>query len=1061
MSLRGILLLGAVLGAWGHAWALDPDKALLQFPHRAWQTAEGLPQNSVLDMAQTPDGYLWSGTWEGLVRFDGVNFTVFEPANTHALPSRSVRNLELAPDGTLWIGTTEGIAGFREGTFFALAAPPDKALSSPNELLATRDGSLWVASDGHGISRVSDGKLRTWTVANGLANDTVLALVEDEQGSIWAGSEGGLQRWDGTAWTAPLPFEGQKRVTVRTMTLDSRGTLWAGTEAGIVYQLVDGVMRPVPGAGTAGAPIGLMLFDRAGTLWMGTLGRGLQRWSHGQLSELPRGHPLEGCLVSTLLEDREGNLWVGTEARGLHRLKDAPFTPYGPLEGMGSDMVLTIRQMRDGSIWFGTLGGGVTRMQSDGTMTSWTPRDGLVLDRVRTLAEDPEGNVWVGTRSGINRWRDGTFTAYGEAQGLTDVRAFYLEVDAQGTLWVGTPTGLARRTGERFEPFTPEGGLPGKDLSLLRASAAGGLWLGTRDGGLAHLLQGRSTLLAPERGPLNSKVAALHEDSNGVLWIGTDDGLFRWKEGQFRRFSVTDGLYDNRIFQLLEDGQGDLWMSSNKGISHVSKAELDAVAEGRLVHLTPRVYGAEDGMRSAECNALGAPAGWRDRSGRLWFPTIRGAVAYTPGPEAARLPPAPVLIEELRVDGRPIPPSERGSIPRGEGRVEIRYTSAGLRAPQQVRFRFRLEGADEDWVQAGTRREAWYLSLPPGSYRFLVEAEYADGGGAAPGVELMFELKPRFHQTGWFRAMGGLAVVLTVAGLVWLRLRQAGRRERQLESHVAQRTEELATVNADLQAHVQELQDARERLVHAEKLAAVGTLAAGVGHELNNPLSFVISNLHFVDSEVRALHVPPEDRERMEEVGQALAEALQGADRMSRIIQDLRTFSRAKPRQPTQVDLAPVLELAASMAGGQIRHRARLVKDYTGPLWVMGDETHLGQVFLNLLVNAAQAIPEGHADQHEIRLTARQEEAGPLRVEVSDTGTGIPPEVLPRIFDPFFTTKPVGMGTGLGLSLCHTYVKAMGGDIRVRSTPGQGTTFEVLLQPAGPPSLPEEPTTNA
>jgi signal transduction histidine kinase len=221
-----------------------------------------------------------------------------------------------------------------------------------------------------------------------------------------------------------------------------------------------------------------------------------------------------------------------------------------------------------------------------------------------------------------------------------------------------------------------------------------------------------------------------------------------------------------------------------------------------------------------------------------------------------------------------------------------------------------------------------------------------------------------------------------------------------------------------------------------------------VGHELNNPLSFIVSNLHFVDSEVRELHVSPEERERLAEVNQAISEALQGTDRMSRIIQDLRTFSRAKPRQSTQVDLSPVLELAASMAGGQIRHRARLVKDYTGPLWVLGDETQLGQVFLNLLVNAAHAIPEGQADQHEIRITARRDAEGPLVVAVSDTGTGIPPEVLPRIFEPFFTTKPVGAGTGLGLSLCHTYVKAMGGDIRVRSTPGQGTTFEVLLPPA-------------
>jgi len=1061
MSLRVILVLGAVLGAWGSAWALDPDKALLQFPQRAWQTADGLPQNSVLALAQTPEGYLWGGTWEGLVRFDGVSFTVFDKTNTPALPGRSVRCLEVAQDGTLWIGMNEGLAGLRQGAFFPVFPPPGTELSDPRDLLAASDGSLWVATEGHGVSRLSGGSFRTWMTADGLASNTITWLAEDAAGGVWAGGDGGLQRWDGSAWAA-IPFEGKAQVKVRAMVHAPAGTLWAGTEDGGVYQLRDGSMRHVPEASVQGAPASVLLVDRAGSLWVGSLGRGLLRWARGQRAVLAAGHPLEGSVVSDLLEDVEGNLWIGTEGRGLHRLKDAPFTPYGPLEGLAHDMVLAIRQTHDGSLWFGTVGGGVTRMQSDGRMTSWSTREGLILDRVRTIAEGPDGSVWFGTRIGISRWREGTFTSFGAAQGLTDIRAYLLEVDTRGTLWVGTPTGLARWTGERFESFTPRGGLPGQDVTLLRASAAGGLWVGTRDGGLAHVIAGQSTVLAPEPGPLKSKPLALHEDGTGVLWIGTDDGLFRWKEGRLRRFSVADGLFDERVFQLLEDEQGNLWMSSNKGISRVARAELEAVAEGRLQRVTPRVYGAEDGMRSEECNGHGSPAGWRDRGGRLWFPTIRGAVAYTPGSETARPPPPPVIIEEFRVDGRPIPATELERIPRGGGRLEIHYTSAGLRAPQQLRFRFRLEGADEDWVEAGSRREAWYLGLPPGTYRFFVEAEYADGGGPAPGAELTFYLKPRFYQTGWFRAACSLALVLTVAGALWLSLRQAARRERKLQAHVDQRTAELATVNADLQARVQELQDARERLVHAEKMAAVGTLAAGVGHELNNPLSFVISNLHFVASEVRELHVPAEDRERAEEVGEALDEALQGTERMRRIIEDLRTFSRAKPRHPTQIDLYAVLELATSMAGGELRHRARLVKDYEGPLWVQGDETQLGQVFLNLLINAAHAIPEGHAEQNEIRISTRQDEQGQRVVSVSDTGTGIPPDVLPRIFEPFFTTKPVGGGTGLGLSLCHSYLKAMGGDIRVHSALGRGTTFEVILPPAlAAPLLPEEPPTGA
>ncbi|MBN1207078.1 MAG: response regulator, partial [Myxococcaceae bacterium] len=255
---------------------------------------------------------------------------------------------------------------------------------------------------------------------------------------------------------------------------------------------------------------------------------------------------------------------------------------------------------------------------------------------------------------------------------------------------------------------------------------------------------------------------------------------------------------------------------------------------------------------------------------------------------------------------------------------------------------------------------------------------------------------------------------------------------------------------------LQELQTTRERLVHAEKMAAVGTLAAGVGHELNNPLAFVVSNLHYVAAEVRELHVPTEEGARIQEVELALSEALQGTDRMRRIIQDLKTFSRPQPRRPQRVDMHRVLELALSLADAEIRHRALVVKDFGAPPPVLGDETQLCQVFLNLLINAAQAIPEGHAAENEIRLTTRSGAQGQAVVAVSDTGTGIPPEVLPRIFEPFFTTKPVGVGTGLGLSVCHSYIQAMGGDIHARGNPERGTTFEVLLPPA-PEDAPVEP----
>jgi len=1045
--LLAAVLLGGLLASGGSASALAPDKAPRQFPHRAWQTADGLPQNSVLFLAQTPEGYLWGATWEGLVRFDGVRFTVFNKTNTPALQGRNIHDLAVSRDGTLWIGLEQGLVRMREGVFQPLVPPEGISLAHPQQLLATRDGSVWIATAEHGLTRFSEGRFQTWLKADGLASDEPMGLAEDLAGGVWVASTGGLQRWDGTAWTAPLPFEGGSHGLVDELVVDGEGTLWAGSEQGTVYRLQEGVLRPVPEASMPGAPISAMLVDRAGALWVGSLGQGVRRIVGGRVSALEEGHPLAHSVVSDLLEDAEGNLWIGTEARGLHRLQDAPFSTLGPPEGLAHEMVLVIHEARDGDLWFATVGGGVSRMR-DGRVTSWSTRDGLILDRVRSIAETPDGVLWFGTRVGISRWSAGTFTSFGAAQGLGDPRAFQLAVDAAGTLWVGTPTGLYRWGGERFESFTPSGGLPDQEPTLLRPSAAGGLWVGTKGGGLVHLLDGRTTVLASGGETLAGNVLALHEEADGSLWIGTGEGLYRWKAGRLRRFTRAEGLPDERAFHLLSDGRGHLWMSGNKGVFRMPLSELEDVAEGRRARVTSRAYGTEDGMRSEECNGLGAPAGLRTRDGRLWFPTIRGAVVYTPEHEQRRPAPPPALIEELRVEGRPVPRSEWGRIVAGDGRLEIHFTAAGLRAPRRLRFRYQLEGIDAAPVEAGAERVASYTRLPPGHYRFRVEAEYVDGG-VAPGVEVALYLQPLFHQTLPFRVACVLAAVLAVAGGVWLRLRGARQRERELRAHVDLRTAELATLNTDLRARLQELQATRERLVHAEKMAAVGTLAAGVGHELNNPLAFVMSNVHYVASEVRELAARGEERERWAEVEQALSEALQGTERMRRIIQDLKTFSRVRPENDQRVEVHAVLDQVLSMAAAELRPRARVVKAYDPVPAVLGDETRLGQVFLNLLINAAQAIPEGQANQHEIRLSTRQDEQGRVVVAVSDTGQGIAPEVLPRIFEPFFTTRAVGVGTGLGLSICHSYVQAMGGDIRVRSEVGRGTTFEVVLCSAG------------
>jgi signal transduction histidine kinase/ligand-binding sensor domain-containing protein len=1033
-------VLGAMLATAQSASALEPDRALNQFPHRGWQSEDGLPQNTTLALAQTPDGYLWAGTYEGLARFDGVRFTVFDPMKTPALLDRAITALAVDRSGTLWLNTNQGMAGMRAGTFFPLPLPKDVIAREVYQLLPSRDGSLWISTLGSGLVRMSPGnRFQVWKAEQGLASNRVLALAEDAAGDLWVASPQGLQRWNGSAFLPGPPFQTGPPPLLSALAVDARGTLWAGDEGGTVYQLQEGVMQPVPEASLQGSPISVLLPDRRGALWIASKGRGLVRLVNGRRSFLSPTDGLERGSIFSLLEDAKGNLWLGMGAHGLHRLKNVPFTPYGTPEGLGHDMVSAVREARDGSLWFSTLGGGITRMK-DGRMTTWTTREGLADNFVFGSAEGRDGSLWFVTRGGIVRFRDGGFSPLVEQEQPSRLAMGYAILeDEHGTLWTGTREGLARWDGRQLTLVSPRDKVLGGLVRVLEPRAAGGFWIGTQGGGLAAYSDGRVIPLSSGGRPISGDVRGLFEDA-GTLWVGTTHGLFRWKNGRFSRLSRAQGLFDDVVFQILPDGEGNLWMTCNKGLFRVSKRELEAVADGQLARVTSHAYGREDGMRAQECNSLGGPSGVRARDGRLWFPTIRGAVVYDPKHARASPPPPPTLLEELWVDGRHVPPSEWGHLPPGEGRAEIRYTRADLDSPERLRFRYRLEGVDADWVEAGSRRVAYYTRLPPGEHRFLVEALSSEDGVPASHAELVFHLEPRFFQTVLFRVGCVLGAVLLVAGGVWLRLRRSQERERKLQARVDERTAELAM-------RLEQLETARERLAHAEKLAAMGTLAAGVGHEINNPLAYILSNLRFLTAELRDFTKRDEELERWEEVEEALADALQGAERVRKIVHALRTLARAQREPPKRLDLHATIDHALEVLDPSLRQRARIVKEYGPPQAVLGDETRLSQVFFHLIANAIQAIPADHPERNEIHLLTRRGEDGRAVVEVRDSGQGIAPEHLPRIFDPFFTTKEAGEGTGLGLSLCHSTIEAMSGEVQVESELGRGSTFRILLPP--------------
>jgi diguanylate cyclase (GGDEF)-like protein len=780
------------------AMALDPARAITQYMHDVWQTGDGLPQNTVTAIAQTADGYLWLGTREALVRFDGVRFTAFDTRTTPELGHDWVMSLLADDNGGLWIGTAGGgLVRMESGRFTRLTTEDGLPNEHVSAILEDRMGRLWIGTDGGGLARYESGRF-ILEPSRGALGASIRALAEDEVG-IWIGTEAGLARLDDDgALRSFASEEGLSRRSVRALLRDREGVLWIGTDLGL-NRLKDGRFTAFTQEdGLSHDVVVSLLEDRDGSLWIGTDGGGLNRRRDGAFASFTSRDGLSNDTVYALHEDREGSLWLGTNLGGLNRLEAGRFTPFTTKEGLSSDYVRAVYEDREGALWFGTEGGGVNRLR-DGRFTAFTTREGLSNDIVFAVLEDREGSLWVGTDSGLNRIRDGRIDVFHAENGLANDCVLALYEDRAGALWIGTYAGgLSRRKDGKFTSYGASEGLSNDTVNVIFEDRAGNLWVGTRGGGLTRFKDGRFTAYTTKDGLADDLVFALHEDREGSLWIGTyGGGLSRLKNGKFASITQKQGLHDDVIHRIVEDGLGDVWMSSNKGIFRVPKRELDEVADGTRERITGTVYGTDDGMRNVECNG-GASAGGRMRDGRIWFPTIEGAVRIDPEHLPTNRIPPPVAIEEVLVDGKAGGTPGLLRLPPSTQSLEVHYTALSLVAPEAVRFRYRLEGLEEDWVEADTRRVAYYSKLPPGSYRFHVVASNNDGVWNEEGAAFDFQVAPRFHETLWFR--GAAVLLFALAGPLFhrFRIRRLTRQKAELERLVLERTAQLEAANARL-----------------------------------------------------------------------------------------------------------------------------------------------------------------------------------------------------------------------------------------------------------------------
>ncbi|MGH9839420.1 MAG: two-component regulator propeller domain-containing protein [Blastocatellia bacterium] len=1024
-------------------FALDPKKAITQYVHDVWTVEDGLPQNSILAIIQTRDGYLWLGTWQGLVRFDGVRFTVFDRQNTSEIKSNYIYAFCEDRQGNLWIGTWGGLLRFRDGKFTNYTTRDGLSGDAVKAIHEDRQGNLWIGTAGGGLNRFSGGRFTSFTSKDGLASDGVEAIHEDRNGNLWVGTWGGLSRFKDEQLITYTAKEGLPNHAVYSICEGQEGGLWLGASSGL-YQFKDGKFtRFSEKEGLAHKSVRSVFQDREGNLWVGTEGGGLNRFQDGKFTQFTTKDGLSHDTVWPIYEDREGSLWVGTWG-GLNRFRDGILTVFTTKEGLSHDWTRSVCEDRSGNIWIGGYGGGVNRLK-DGRFTHYTKKDGLSGNIVDVIYADREGTLWVNTEDGgLSRFKDGRFTRYGVKEGLPHDLVSAIHEDREGNLWFGFPDGrLSQLKDGKVTVYGPQNGM--SRIWLIYEDQKRNFWIALEDK-LMLFREGEFIDYPTRYSPF--RVTSIYEDRDGNLWMTTrGDGLIRIKDGESVAYTTREGLPDNALTAVLEDGRGNLWLGSFRGIFSVSRRELDDFARGKIRAVAPVTYGKADGMRSVECNSQ-QPSGWKSKDGRLWFPTIKGLVVVDPDNTKLNTLAPPVSIEQVIFQSRPVDLGQRAELPAGRRELEFHYTALSLLDPKKVRFKYRLEGYDEDWIEAGARRVAYYTGLSPGTYRFRVIACNNDGVWNETGAAFELYLRPHFYETRWFYALCALlsAALLVMAGigLYHRRVRWLRAREKKLAALVGERTrdlerakQEVEEINQNLEQRVQE---GVKALAEAERMAAYGNMVAGVAHEVHNPLF--------------ALQVAAYEMKEMSDGRQEVKSQLdiieRTTERLTSLMDDLLNFARPKPLHLAPADVEEVLKEAVTtyqMEHGSSSPKIELATSAqsadgvkSGLPQIVVDRSRMAQALVNLIENAAK-----HAKGLSVvTLSAELGRESPSQVciRVADDGAGIDPKDLPHIFDPFFTA---GKGTGLGLPIVQQIIKGHGGTITVESQPASGAVFTITL----------------
>jgi signal transduction histidine kinase/ligand-binding sensor domain-containing protein len=903
------------------AWAQEPTGPQFDI----WTNENGLPQNTVTSILQTRDGYLWLTTFDGLVRFDGVNFAIFNTFNAPGMRTNRLTRLFEDQGGTLWaITELAGLTEIRNGKFQTYTTADGLPSNKVRRLRDLDDGSVLIET-ASGFTRFGDGRFTSYDATAKFADFGYPVSAE----AVWHQDASGLHRVVHGKSKKDVSLTGLPPGVFEELFEDSRGDLWGWIVPDRLCRWHAGAWKSYP----VGTEMRILAEDQSGTVWTGTVQGSLARLEGERVALYPVPSNTIHEMVHALYRDREKGFWIGCAA--LLRLRTSFIAAYSKGAGLESVNTFSVLEDRQNRMWIGSWPG-LSEM-INGRAVKLSLPDPARRGIITALFEDRAGGIWAAEFDvGLYHLTQGSTQFRAEDPRLRRVRVYAVVQDRAGDLWLGTARGLFHYTGANPHLYTQADGLADNEIRTLHFDRDGTLWAGTL-AGLNYFRDGKIGTIAEVP---KAQVRTIYEDSEGVLWIGTyDHGMIRLAHGKSTAYTTRQGLSSNGVFQILEDDAGRFWMSSNTGISRVSRRDLEDVAAGKIQAVTSVAYGTREGMLNVECNGGTQPGGIRARDGRLWFPTQDGVVVVDPArvPEN-RLPP-PVLIESCLLDHQPVHAEHGLHVPPGKSDLEIHYTALSFAQPEHVRFKYQMEGLDADWVEAGSRRVVYYSHVPPGQYRFRVIAANSDGVWNRTGAAMTVIVVPPYWRTWWFTL---IVVVIVIAAALWLYRR---------------RIQSLQAARLAQESFSRQLVASQEQ----ERKRIAAELHDGLGQNL-----LVIKNWALLGSDSRT-------EKRLQEIA---AIASQSLEEVREIAHNLR------PHQLDELGLTQALRSIVTRIADSSPVHFVLECDPVDRLFDNEQEINLYRIVQESVNNILK-----HSGATEARISIRRN-AGTLQIAITDNGQG-------------------------------------------------------------------------